>query len=183
MQKGRIFIISGVSGAGKTVLVDFILKERKGIVRAISYTTRSPRQNEVDGKDYYFIDKKHFLKKVEEGDLLEFSEVYGQLYGTGIESFKPIEEGIDVVKIMDVQGAMKLKKAHIKAVYVFLKVSKGVMKKRLKERSEKEVEIRLKERENELKYMKDFDVVIDTSGNEENIPENAKKVMAVMQKS
>ena len=90
-MRGRIILISGVSGAGKITLVNLLLKEKKNLVRAISFTTRKPRVNEVDGKDYFFIEKKHFLKKVENGELLEFSEVYGDLYGTGLDSFKEIE--------------------------------------------------------------------------------------------
>src|SRR3989338_10681267 len=139
---GRIILISGVNGAGKTTLVNLLLKEKKNLVRAISFTTRKPRVNEVDGKDYFFIEKKHFLKKVENGELLEYSEVYGDLYGTGLDSFKQIEEGIDVVKMIDVQGALKLKNAGVKAVYIFLKVSKKTVEKRLKERNEENSENR-----------------------------------------
>ncbi len=180
MQKGKIFIVSGVSGSGKSVLVEYILKHRLNIVRAISFTTRSPRDEEVDGYDYFFIDKKHFLKKVEEGEFLEFSEVYGHLYGTGLESFKPIDEGKDVIKIIDVQGALKLKKAGIKAVYIFLKVNKATLQKRLLERKEVDVDLRLKESVSELRERKNFDYVIATSGTKKAIPKNAEKLISVM---
>ena len=119
-MKGRIFIVSGVSAAGKTALVDVVLKRRPNTIRAISYTTRKPRLEEVDGRDYFFVEKKVFLRMVESGDFLEWSEVYGNLYGTGLDYFKSIEEGKGVVKIMDVRGALKIKRAGIKAVFIFL---------------------------------------------------------------
>ena len=181
MERGRIFIISGLSGAGKSAVVKYILSHRKDTVKAVSYTTREERSDEVDGKDYFFIDKNHFLKKIEDGFFLEFGEVYGHLYGTGLDSFKPVEEGKDVIKGIDVQGALKLKKMGIKAFFIFLKAPKAVIRRRLQKRGEAEIKIRMHEESHELKESKNFDVVIDTSGTEKGIPKNAEKVMKAME--
>ncbi len=160
MPRGRIFIISGVSGAGKKQIVQEILKKRKNTLLALSYTTKEKLKEE---SEYIFIDRKHFLKKVEEGEFLEFSEVYGDLYGTGLDSFKPIEEGKDVIKLLDVQGAMKLRKANVKAKYIFLRIPKPVIRRRLEERNDAKKEVRLKEASEELKKVTFFDHVVVTS--------------------
>lgn len=179
-MKGKIYIISGLSGSGKTVLVEYILKHRENTVRAISYTTRPQRPDEKDGVDYHFITRKHFLKKVEEGEFLEFSDVYGNLYGTGISSFKPTEEGLDVIHTIDVQGAWKLKQTGITATYIFLKVTKNTMRKRLQERGEESLQRRMDEVPEELKAAKWFDHVVSTGGSEKMIGKNAEKIMKFM---
>lgn len=179
-MSGNIFIISGCSGSGKTTIVNEILKKRKNTARAISFTTRPPRQGEKDSIDYYFIDKMRFIKKIETADFIEFSEVYGHLYGTTADSFRKAKEGFDVVKVIDVQGAEKLRKLSIKAKFIFFEVPLEVLKKRLEGRKEAEINERLSHHSEELSYKKYFDVVIDTSGNEKDIPKNAKKVIKVM---
>ena len=180
MMKGRIFIVSGVSAAGKTALVDVVLKRRPNTIRAISYTTRKPRLEEVDGRDYFFVEKRVFLRMVESGDFLEWSEVYGNLYGTGLDSFKSIEEGKGVVKIMDVRGALKIKRAGIKAVFIFLKVKKATIRKRLRKRQESDIEERTKAVDEELKAEGGFDHVLVTEGDEGMIEKNAEKLIRVM---
>jgi len=107
-MKGTIYILSGTKNSGKAKLVNDILKKRKNLVKALSYTTREKREDE-GSNTYLFITKKHFLKKIEEGEFLEVSETDNNLYGTGIEAFNPVNEGKDVIKIINKKGALKLK--------------------------------------------------------------------------
>lgn len=179
-MSGNIFIISGCSGSGKTAIIDYILKKRKNTTRAISFTTRSPRENEKESIDYFFITKARFLKKIETGDFIEFSEVYGQFYGTTADSFKKAKEGFDVIKVIDVQGAEKLRKLNIKAHFIFFEVPLEVLKKRLEGRKEAEIQERLGYYNEELSYKKYFDFIVDTSGTEKDIQKNARKVIKIM---
>lgn len=177
---GKIFIVSGCSGSGKTTVIEEVLKIRKNTVRAISVTTRKPREGECENIDYFFMDRMKFLKKVESGDFIEFSNVYGNLYGTTIDSFKPIESGNDVVKVIDVQGAEKLKNLNIKACFIFFEVPVSVLKERLIARGEKEIDKRIEEFNEEMKYKKYFDHFVDTSGTEKDIPREVQEVIGIM---
>lgn len=177
---GKIFIISGYSGSGKTTVSEEMLKQRNNTIRAISFTTRPQRPNEKDGIDYFFIDKMKFLKLVETGSFIEFSEVYGNLYGTSFESFKPIESNKDVVKVIDVQGVEKLKNLNLKACFIFFDVPVEVIKQRLAARGEKEINLRIARYGEETKYKKYFDHFLDTSGTEKDIPKEVKELINIM---
>lgn len=177
---GKIFIISGYSGSGKTTISEEMLKQRTNTICTISFTTRAQRPNEKDGINYFFIDKMKFLKLVETGFFIEFSEVYGNLYGTSFESFKPIESNKDVVKVIDVQGAEKLRNLNLKACFIFFDVSIEVLKKRLESRKEPNISVRLKKYEEETKYKKYFDHFLDTSGTKKDIPKEVKELINIM---
>lgn len=108
--RGELFILSAPSGAGKTTLIQGVLdSEAAGagqVAFAVSHTTRRPRQGEVDGRDYHFVDRPAFREMVASGRFLEWAEVYGNLYGTARDEVLPrLERGIDVVLDIDVQGA------------------------------------------------------------------------------
>ena len=79
---GNLFIVSAPSGAGKTSMVNALLDSNKQIALSISFTTRTPRPGENDGKDYHFVNRDRFLQMAQHGDFLESAEVYGNLYGT-----------------------------------------------------------------------------------------------------
>lgn len=177
---GKIFIISGYSGSGKTTVSEEMLKIRNNTIKAISFTTRPQRPNEKDGIDYFFIDKMKFLKLVETGNFIEFSEVYGNLYGTSFESFKAIESNKDVVKVIDVQGVEKLRNLNLKACFIFFDVPVEIIKERLEARKEQDISRRLKEYEEETKYKKYFDHFLDTSGTEKDIPKEVEQLMNIM---
>jgi guanylate kinase len=118
---GLLFIIAAPSGAGKTTLVRRLLASMPDISLSISCTTRAPRPNEVDGRDYHFIDAARFQAMIEAGDFLEWARVHGNLYGT---SRRWIEEerakGHDVLLEIDWQGATQVKKVFSDAIGVFI---------------------------------------------------------------
>jgi guanylate kinase len=118
---GRLFVVSGPSGAGKGTIVQEVLKGRPDVVVSVSATTRPARPGEREGVDYHFISVPEFLGMRDRGDFLEWAEVYGNYYGTPrppVES--SLASGRDVVCELDIQGAMSVKKAVPKAVLVFI---------------------------------------------------------------
>lgn len=111
MQPGELFILSAPSGAGKTTLIQSLLaggfaEHHGGLAFSVSHTTRKPRQGEVDGRDYHFVDHATFLGMIEADAFLEWAKVHDNYYGTSRqEVFPRLEEGIDVLLDIDVQGA------------------------------------------------------------------------------
>lgn len=162
---GLLIVISGPSGAGKGTLCSLIKKEFPNVYYSISATTRSPRQGEVDGTDYLFINKEKFFKLKEENGLLEWAEVYGNYYGTPralVE--KNIEEGTDVILEIDIQGALQVKKQFPEGVFIFIvPPSIGELKRRIENRgqnSPEDIQNRLKSVHRELSYVSEYDYVV-----------------------
>jgi len=182
MKRGNIFIITGPTCSGKTVISDYIIKNRKNIVYAISATTR-PRRIGEDDKNYEFLTEKQFENEIKNNSFLEYCEVYGNYYGTKKDSFDATNKGKDVIKLIDVKGALKLKNSGLKAIYFFFSPSnRKIIEERLTLRKDKNKELRLKEFDNEIKYKNNFDYYIDTSGDKEDnsIGKCAEKVISIM---
>ena len=120
MKKGLLIVISGPSGTGKgTICKELISKN--DFWMSVSATTRSPRKGEVDGESYYFFTEEVFKTKIENKDFLEYAKVYGNYYGTPkSEVLKAIDGGKDVVLEIDIQGALKVKEAYPKGVFIFI---------------------------------------------------------------
>lgn len=120
LKKGLIFIISAPAGTGKTTLVRMLCDEFDCVAESISFTTRKPRPNEKEGKDYFFISKEEFEKKIQEGEFLEHAKVFEHYYGT---SKKVVEtersRGKHVILVIDTQGAMQLRE-FLPAVFIFI---------------------------------------------------------------
>ena len=118
---GNLFVIAAPSGAGKSSLVSALLELDAHLVVSISHTTRAPRGQEQDGREYRFIDEAEFRAKIAAGQFFEWAEVHGQLYGT---SRVVIEElmasGQDVVLEIDWQGALQIKRLFANAVLIFI---------------------------------------------------------------
>ncbi|MBI3017402.1 MAG: guanylate kinase [Deltaproteobacteria bacterium] len=120
-RKGRLFIISAPSGAGKTTLCHAVLAKLSQIVPSISYTTRAPREGEVTGKDYHFVSPQKFKAMIEEHAFAEWAIVHGHYYGTNKNLIeKSMQEGNDVLLSIDIQGADQLRKLYSDAVSVFI---------------------------------------------------------------
>ncbi len=150
-----IIVISGPSGVGKGTVVSKLLKMDKKFVPSVTCTTRSPRRNEVDGRDYHFLTPDEFFKRVKENKLAEFVFVHGNYYGTPKENLeKAMKDKEDVILQIDVQGAKKIKNNYPDALLIFLlPPSMEVLKKRLSRRdteTEEEKENRLKRAKEEI---------------------------------
>jgi len=164
-KKGRIFVISGPSGSGKTTLSRLLSRSDKGLVRSVSVTTRKPRGNEVNKKDYIFISEDTFLKKIKGNELAEWAKVFGCFYGTPIKFLEgTTAAGKDVVLSIDVQGALQLKKKKPEAVFIFiLPPDIKTLRRRLSLRNtdnKKAIAGRLKIARKELRYVNRYDYQI-----------------------
>jgi guanylate kinase len=154
-KQGQLFIVSAPSGAGKTSLCKSVVKEVENLKTSVSYTTRPSRPGEVDGEDYYFVDREQFRTMIENNDFLEYAEVHGNLYGTSRSQLMSLQKlGFDILLDIDAQGAMQLKKKYKEGVYVYiLPPSFEVLKTRLEERnsdSSEEIARRLKKAREEI---------------------------------
>jgi guanylate kinase len=119
-SRGQLIVISGPSGAGKGTVCKAIL-EKNDFWISVSATTRSPRNSEIEGINYYFLTKEKFLEKIEAEDFLEYAEVYGNYYGTPkSEVLKVLDSGRDVILEIDIQGALMVKTAYPKGLFIFI---------------------------------------------------------------
>ncbi|HID79595.1 MAG TPA: guanylate kinase [Aquifex aeolicus] len=162
MYGGFVYILSAPSGAGKTTVGNLLLREVPYLEKVITVTTRSPREGEKHGVDYYFLSEDEFLKKIEKGEFLEWARVYRYYYGTPKSEVERIlSQGKDALLIIDVQGAFQVKEKFPNAVSIFLlPPSLGELKKRLTLRGEREIEERLEWAKKEIPCAKHFDYVV-----------------------
>lgn len=122
MKRGKLFVISGPSGTGKGTICKRLMEMDPNLRLSVSVTTRAPRENEVDGREYYFIAREKYLTLLEEGGLLEHASVYGEtLYGTPRQPVIDwLEEGRDVILEIDVQGAFQVRDNYPESVLIFI---------------------------------------------------------------
>jgi guanylate kinase len=160
-----VFIISAPSGSGKSTLVRRLLAGVPGLTFSISYTTRKPRGNELDGENYRFLSRAEFEERLARDEFLEHAEVFGNYYGThrGVLE-RAWEQGLDLVLDIDVQGARQLKGKIPEAVTVFiLAPSREILEQRLRARSEdtdEVIERRLRDAANEIRNYSAYDYVL-----------------------
>jgi guanylate kinase len=144
-KQGLLFVVSAPSGAGKTSLCRAVTDSLENITHSISYATRKPRLNEIDGRDYHFVSAERFQEMVCAGDFAEWAEVHSNLYGTSRRVLDDmIVKGIDVILDIDTQGAKQIKKKYDSAVYIFIMPpSLTILEERLRNRkSDQEAEIK-----------------------------------------
>jgi guanylate kinase len=164
-KEGILFIVSGPSGVGKGTVINEVLKLVPDINLSISYTTRAPRKNETNGKEYFFVSEKEFTSMIERGEFLEWANVHGNLYGT---PKRYIEEKLknceDVILEIDTQGARQVKKTFPDGVFIFiLPPSIDELLRRLYKRgteSEEVIKLRLSNAREELKEWKWYNYTV-----------------------
>lgn len=162
---GKLFIVAAPSGAGKSTLVNALLAREPGIALSISHTTRSPRQGDVDGVQYHFIDRATFEAMVARGDFLEHADVFGNYYGTSRGAVEPtLKAGHDVLLEIDWQGAAQVRRAMPECVSIFiLPPSRAELGRRLRARatdSEATIEKRLAASRQEIAHAGEFDCIV-----------------------
>lgn len=161
----RLFVVSGPSGAGKGTLVALVRKQLPGLGLTVSATTRRPREGEVDGVSYFFLDPDEFQRRIDAGDFVEWANVHGHKYGTlASEVDRNLSQGSSVILEIDVQGALQVKERFPEAVLIFIKPpSLEVLRERLVGRgteSEDSLELRLENARGELALADRYDEVI-----------------------
>src|SRR5215212_6609064 len=163
--RGTLFVVSSPSGGGKGTIIRHVLDVVPNLSYSVSFTTRAPRQNEVDGREYFFVSRKVFDEMVESGEFLEWACVHGNFYGTAKRQVaEETAAGTDIVLEVDVQGAASVRQLLMDSVSIFiLPPSPEVLRQRLIARgtdTPEELEIRLRNEPEELKQYSAFDYVI-----------------------
>ena len=165
MDKGLLVVISGPSGAGKGTICKMLKEQMKDLKVSVSATTRKPREGEVGGENYFFINNDEFIKKIHDDEFLEYAKVYGNYYGTPKrEVFKQLKAGNDIILEIDIQGALQVKKNYPKGVFIFiLPPSLRELQNRIEGRGTDSKEVILKRMEcayDELDYVFEYDYVV-----------------------
>lgn len=160
-----LFIVSAPSGTGKTTVVERLVKVTDRLKLSRSYTSRAPRGDEANGVDYNFVSRETFERMIAGGEFLEHADVFGNFYGTRAEdTTRCLESGDDVVLVIDVQGARKVRRAGLPHVAVFvLPPSYEVLEKRLRGRSKDSdaaIRKRLEVAREEVSAFDEYDYVV-----------------------
>ena len=164
-MSGTLYIVAAPSGAGKSSLVNALLEREPGIVLSVSHTTRPPRQGDIDGQHYHFVNRGVFVRLVAENAFLEHAEVFGNLYGTSRAAVEPLlAAGRDVLLEIDWQGARQVRAVRPDCVSIFiLPPSREELERRLRTRAADNaatIARRLAESREEIAHAGDFDCII-----------------------
>lgn len=162
---GNLFVIAAPSGAGKTSLVEALIKKEKNIVHSISYTTRPIRPKEQQGINYNFVSVDEFTQMIADNLFLEWAQVFQHYYGTSRQSIEQqLQEGLDIILEIDWQGAAQIKRLFPESVSIFiLPPSREVLRDRLHSRKQDEqavIDHRMSKASSEIKHYQEFDYLI-----------------------
>jgi guanylate kinase len=165
MQRGRLYVVSAPSGAGKTSLVKALMEREPRIRFSVSYTTRKPRPNEIPGRDYHFVSMERFDEMVAHDEFLEHARVFDNCYGTGLRSVQEsLGNGEQLLLEIDWQGARQVRARLPEARSIFiLPPSSGALEQRLKDRSTDSaavIERRLRDAAEDIGHWTEFDYVV-----------------------
>ncbi len=164
-KQGILFVVSAPSGTGKTTLCRELTIKLPNLTHSVSYTTRSPRLDEVDGREYFFVNETRFREMVERNEFAEWAEVHGNLYGTHNGHLLDImNKGADILLDIDSQGAIQMKKRFKDGVFIYiLPPSFEVLKSRLTDRgseSAEEIRKRLKKAKEEIWNYREYYYIV-----------------------
>lgn len=174
-KKGVFVILSGPSGVGKNTIADILIERGYGIY-SVSMTTRGMRYKEIDGKDYFFVDTKEFEDNIEKGNFLEYAKYNDNYYGT-LKSyvFDNINNGINVIAVVDIQGGVNIDKIFPEAVLIFIMPpSLEELEHRLRNRntdSEEDILKRLEIARREIDFKDNYDYVVVNNTIEDTVLE------------
>ncbi|MFD2376440.1 guanylate kinase [Ottowia pentelensis] len=162
---GNLFVVAAPSGSGKSSLVKALMEVDVGVAPSVSHTTRAPRGQEKDGREYFFVDRATFDRMIEAGDFFEWAQVHGNRYGTSRQAIAArMQAGGDVVLEIDWQGALQIRRLFANAILIFvLPPSWDELRARLQRRgedSDEVIELRLTNAREELAQVNQFDYVI-----------------------
>ena len=162
---GRLIVLSAPSGAGKTTLVHAVIRDNPRLRFSISYTTRAKRSSEVDGRDYFFIDRERFDTMIRDGEFLEYARVFDNWYGTGRDHVRELlDAGFAVLLEIDWQGAQQVRERMAEAVTVFIMPpSREELESRLRGRgtdSDAVIQRRLQDALADMGHWPEFDYLV-----------------------
>ncbi|MHB8477757.1 MAG: guanylate kinase [Steroidobacteraceae bacterium] len=165
MPRGRLYVVSAPSGAGKTSLLKALMEREPSIRYSVSYTTRKPRPNEVAGRDYHFVDVERFEEMAARGEFLEHARVFDNCYGTGVRAVEEaLALGEQLLLEIDWQGARQVRARLPEARSIFiLPPSRDSLQQRLQARStdaDAVIERRLKDAAQDITHFREFDYVV-----------------------
>ncbi len=165
IRKGILYVISAPSGAGKSTLCRELLDIFPELRHSVSFTTRPPRNGEVEGRDYHFVSSEEFHRMIGAGEFAEWAEVHGNLYGTALETLNQSrDDGIDLILDIDCQGAAQLKEKQVIGVHIFiLPPSYPELRRRLEGRdsdSSAVIERRLANAADEIRQAGTYDYIV-----------------------
>ncbi|NES03613.1 MAG: guanylate kinase [Okeania sp. SIO2F4] len=181
MQSGKLIVLTGPSGVGKGTLLSSLLERHPELVLSISVTTRSPRQGEVEGKSYFFVDRDKFQQMIETEELLEWAEYAGNFYGTPtLPVIENIKQGKSVILEIELQGARQIQNTFPDALRIFiLPPSTAELEERLRKRgqdSQEAIAKRLKRATEELEAATEFDIQL-VNDNFEDALQNLEAIL------
>jgi guanylate kinase len=181
MREGIIFIVSGPSGSGKTTLARRVIKVVENLRFSVSYTTRQPRRDEIDGIDYRFISESEFDGMVKNKRFVEWAIVHGHRYGTSIGEIKRMKStGVDLLLDIDTQGARIIRNKFSSGVYIFIMPPSGniLIERLLRREGDRTVETvrRILDSRKEMDEINSYDYIIIN----DNVDEALSRLKAVI---
>lgn len=165
MKRGVLTVISGFSGAGKGTLIKALLQSHHNYQLSVSATTRKPREGEIHGREYFFLDREEFERRIERDEFIEYANYVGNYYGTPKDFvLERLEAGQDVLLEIEVQGAKKIRESFPEALLIFIAPpSAGELKRRLfcrETESAAEINKRLLRAAEEARHMEEYEYLI-----------------------
>ncbi len=175
-NRGKLIVISGPSGVGKTTICNELIARRKDTVYSISATSRRKRKGEKNGREYFFLSEKEFKEWIREGRFAEYAIVHGNYYGTPKQFLEEnLKNGINVLMDIDVQGAKKLMPLYPDGIYIFVmppdfeELQRRLLKRNTDDKNE--IESRLETARKEMEYLNDYRFVVKNDQLEDTINE------------